>query len=77
MIHTLRDGMDVGGGDRQDQSTKNLLKAAERALSLAWDKGEKVSLGTNVSEMRARLLDVKTYVDFANAYISAALGTEL
>jgi CO dehydrogenase/acetyl-CoA synthase delta subunit len=77
MLQALRSGFEVGGGDRQDHSTQNLLKAAERALTLAWDRGEKVSLGTSANEMRERLLDFKTYADFANAYVSAALGTEL
>jgi CO dehydrogenase/acetyl-CoA synthase delta subunit len=77
MLQALRDGASVGGGDRQDHSTENLLKAAERALTFAWNRGEKVALGTSTEDMRARILDFKTYADFANAYVSAALGTEL
>jgi hypothetical protein len=51
-----------------------LLRAAERALDLALDAAGKVALGNNVREMRDRLLEFKTQVDFAEAYVCAALG---
>jgi hypothetical protein len=75
VLETLRRGGTADdGGDRVD---RNLLQAAQRALAQAWESAEKVSLGTSAQEMRARALDFKTLADFANAYVSAALGTEL
>lgn len=73
-LRTARLGQDAGRVDQHDQ---NLLQAAERALTQAWESAEKVSLGASVNDMRARALDFKTLADFADAYVSAALGTEL
>ena len=75
MLRTLRtdeSGSDAGEGDQADQT---LLQSAERALTQAWDRAEKVTLATSLPEMRERLLDFKTLADFADAYVSAALGT--
>lgn len=77
MLQSLRS--DRGGSDtgRSDQADPTLLRSAEHALTQAWDRAEKVSLATSLSGMRERLLDFKTLADFADAYISAALGAEL
>lgn len=54
-----------------------LVQAAQRALSLAWTNSERVALGSSVPEMRQALVECKTFVDYAEAYIAASLGVEL
>jgi hypothetical protein len=54
-----------------------LIGAAQRALNLAWARSERVGLGSSVPEMREALVDCKTYVDYAEAYVAASLGVEL
>ncbi|MBV9282436.1 MAG: hypothetical protein JOZ41_20345 [Chloroflexi bacterium] len=65
-----RSGSNIGRTER------SLVQAAANALTQAFGGAEKVFLGANVSEMRQRLLDFKTQVDFADAYLRAALGVE-
>jgi hypothetical protein len=53
-----------------------LVRAAQRALEQAWTYSERVGLGSSVPEMRAALVDCKTFVDYAEAYAAASLGVE-
>lgn len=62
---------------KEERVERRFVDAAANSLNLAWSSAESVGLGTNVSEMRARLLDLKTHADFAEAYLHAALGTEM
>lgn len=54
-----------------------LIQATQRALSLAWANSERVAVGSTVPEMRQALLQCKTFVDYAEAYVAASLGVEL
>ena len=56
---------------------RSFVDAAAGALSKAVVDGERVAVGTNVTEMRDRLLGFKTHVDFAHAYVLAALGGQI
>ena len=56
---------------------KRFVGAAQRALSEAISEAEKIALGTDVEGMRARVIDFKTRADFVDAYLRAALGTDL
>lgn len=53
-----------------------LVRAAQRALDQAWTRSERVGLGNTVAEMREALVDCKTFVDYAEAYVAASLGVE-
>lgn len=75
MLHTLREGL-TAHDPGEPEVNRNLVEATIRALTLAWSASEKMATGTSVTEMRSALLDVKSYVDFAAAYIATALGTE-
>ncbi len=55
-------------------SERAFVQAAVDCLNHAWSNAEKVGLGTSASDMRARVLDVKTSVDYAAAYLRMALG---
>lgn len=76
VLERLRAGGSGEAVDRTDAQDRSLAQAAERALTQAWDRAEKVSLATSVSDMRARVLDFKTFADFADAYLTASVGTE-
>ena len=54
-----------------------MVQATQRALGLAWANSERVAVGSTVPEMRQALLECKTFVDYAEAYIAASLGVEL
>jgi len=44
------------------------------ALERAFAQAEHVAMAGNTEEMRAYLVDFKTYTDYADAYLRAALG---
>jgi hypothetical protein len=52
-------------------SLQTALVCVEHAIVSA----QKIALATNVTEMRAYLLEFATHVNFADAYLQAALGT--
>ena len=56
---------------------RSFVDAAAGALSKAVVDGERVAAGSTVSEMRDRLLGFKTHVDFAHAYVLAAIGGQI
>jgi hypothetical protein len=58
----------------QDESPEPLLEAAQLALNHAIENGERVAIATNIDEMRARVIDLKTQADYADAYIRAWLA---
>lgn len=61
--------------DPIDGSAERLYASATRAaLDDAVNTGEMVDLGASAPEMRERLVDLKTNVDFAAAYLRVALG---
>jgi hypothetical protein len=57
-----------------DESGNRLLEAAQLALNHAIENGERVALASNIDEMRARVIDLKTQVDYADAYLRAWSG---
>jgi hypothetical protein len=65
----------LASGDERDVD-RRFVEAAISCLAHAWNNVEKVGLGTNVNEMRARLLDFKTPVDYAIAYLRLSIGME-
>jgi hypothetical protein len=67
-------GSDEGGDGGGRDVDSNLVRAAQTAMSRAVDNGQRVALGTNIDQMRDRLIDVKTEVDYADAYLRVALG---
>jgi hypothetical protein len=50
------------------------VQAATNALQRAMADAQRILLGTDASGVRAGLLDFKTQVDFADAYLRAAIG---
>jgi hypothetical protein len=62
-------------GDEADPDHR-FVRSAVSCLSDAWNNAEKVGLGTNAAEMRARLIDFKTPADYAAAYVRLAVGSE-
>lgn len=54
----------------------SLVEAARSSLDSGITCVQRVELGNNVAEVREGLLDCKTYLDFADAYLQAALGDE-
>jgi hypothetical protein len=55
---------------------RRFVDAAVNALSIAVTEAEKVALAADVDGMRARLVDFKTRVDFADAFLRASLGDD-
>lgn len=53
-----------------------IVRSAIRAMNLAIENSERVALGSNIDEMRDRLIDVKTQIDYADAYLRVAIGHE-
>lgn len=72
LLFTLRNlpSGDSGGVEPE------LIGAAQRNLNLAWAQSQRVGLGSTVPEMREALVDCKTFVDYAEAYVAASLGAE-
>jgi len=62
-----------GGGPHVD---RHFLETAVTALERAFAQAEHVAMAVNTGEMRAYLVDFKTYADHADAYLRAALGME-
>jgi hypothetical protein len=81
LLGSLRDILSQGppgsGARGEKQVEWRSVDAAANSLNLAWGSAERIALGTNVSEMRAYLVDMKTHTDFAEAYVHAALGMEM
>jgi hypothetical protein len=50
------------------------VQAAVSALQQAGTQAQRLLLGTDISSVRAGLLDFKTQADFADVYLRAALG---
>jgi hypothetical protein len=65
----------ANAGDRPDANPA-LVDAAMSTLNMAWQNGERVAIGSNVTEFRAAVIDFKTCVDYARAYLRAAIGSE-
>lgn len=80
VAHRQLEGALAGGGGPSDGEGRSgysdFLRAAVRAMSDAIERSERVALGSNIDEMRSRLIDVKTEIDYADAYLRAALGGE-
>lgn len=76
MLFTLKGGQQDHpmGEPRVDP---NLVDAGQRQLNEAWSRAESLALAKNPTQVRGILVDVKTAVDLAAAYIAQALGTEL
>jgi hypothetical protein len=55
---------------------RHFVRAAGRSLGIAWSGEERVGAAGSAADMRKALFDVKTHVDFADAYLRAALGLE-
>lgn len=53
-----------------------IVLAAANAIYMAILAAQKEALATNAEELRARLLDFKTYADHADAYFRILAGTE-
>ena len=77
VLQTLRTTLNTGSTESDLKVERPLLEAAQRALDHAWSRAERVARGNSASEMREYLVDFKTWADFATAYLSAALGSEL
>ena len=58
----------------EGQVERVLVQAAVSALQRAGTQAQRLFLGTDVSSVRAGLLDFKTQADFADAYLRAAIG---
>jgi hypothetical protein len=56
--------------------TSSLVDAARASLDSGITCAQRVALGQDVAQLRQGLLDCTTYVDFADAYLQAALGDE-
>lgn len=69
--HLLNSG---GSGEGEE---RRFAQAALDSLDSAILNAQKVALGTDVDEVRARLIDFKTRADYTNAYLHAALGYEM
>jgi uncharacterized membrane protein YccC len=67
-------GPDADSKDRDVHP--GIIQAASRSMNLAVENCERVALGTNIDEMRDRLVDVKTQIDYVDAYLRISLGTE-
>jgi hypothetical protein len=63
-------------GSALRDANPDMLRAAHSSMSIAVEAGERVALGTNIDQMRDRLIDFKTQVDYADAYLRVSLGAE-
>jgi hypothetical protein len=86
LVDTLLEEVDdvlKSGETNEDASSRSrriervMTQAARDTLVDSMNSAEKVGLGANVQEMRERLLDFKTHVDFADAYLRAATGLDV
>ena len=73
-IETALRSVDSDPEPADRQVDANLMRAAARSMSLAVENCERVALGSTVDEMRDRLVDVKTQIDYADAFLQASLG---
>lgn len=56
---------------------RRFAQAALDSMMHAIDAAQKTGLGDNVPALRERLLTFKTWADYADAYLHAALGFEM
>jgi hypothetical protein len=71
ILGAIEEGLEAHGAGRVERV---FVQAAVNALQLALTQAQRISLATDVSGVRAALLDFKTQVDFADAYLRLALG---
>lgn len=64
----------IEGASSGQRIERVFVQAAISALERAVAQAQRIGLATNVAELRASLLEVKTHGDFADAYLRAALG---
>lgn len=81
VLHTLRDALDHEGTSLADEQPEvhleqRFVQAAADAFTVAWNYVEAIGGGTDVSSMRASMVDGKTHADYAVAYLTAALGEQ-
>lgn len=60
-----------------EQDERRFAQAALDAMMHAIDAAQKTGLGDSVPDLRQRLLVFKTWADYADAYLHAALGFEM
>jgi hypothetical protein len=80
LLQEVDDALKVGSSgleSRERRGERVMTQAARDALVDSMNGAEKVGLAENAQDMRARLLDFKTHVDFADAYLRAAAGLDL
>jgi t-SNARE complex subunit (syntaxin) len=65
---------EIQGGEQEE---RRFAKAALDSIMHAIDAAQKTGLGDDVPSLRARLLVFKTWADYADAYLHAALGFEM
>jgi len=77
VIVEVLDRLNSSVQDSQEHDVNpQFAQAAIAELNLAWVNAEKVGLGTSPEDMKGIVLDIKTNVDFARAYLRASLGDE-
>jgi phosphoribosylformylglycinamidine (FGAM) synthase-like enzyme len=82
LLQEVDDVLKLGAPDLDENSQSRriervMTQAARDTLVDAMNSAEKVGLAENVQEMRERLLDFKTHVDFADAHLHAAAGLDV
>ncbi len=60
-----------------EEDERRFAQAALDAMMHAIDAAQKTGLGDSVPALRERLLVFKTWADYADAYLHAALGFEM
>ncbi|HZU11382.1 MAG TPA: hypothetical protein VFB58_00955 [Chloroflexota bacterium] len=79
MIDQVIQALRRGAGEHdpgEPRVNQSMVDAAQRQLSLAWNRIEALALASDARGARAALLDSKTSVDLAAAYVAGALGEE-
>lgn len=56
---------------------RGFVEAAAARLGKAVVDSQRIAMGTNVSEIREALIGIKTHIDYADAYLHAALGGQI
>jgi hypothetical protein len=67
----------LGETDGGEHEERRFAQAALDSVMHAIDAAQKTGLGDDVPSLRARLLVFKTWADYADAYLRAALGFEM
>jgi hypothetical protein len=73
VLDRLKAVVSAAGEDAPDH---HYIQSAINCLTHAWSNAEKVGLGSSVREMRERVIDFKTPVDYASAYLQIEIGYE-